>query len=226
MAKFKIRRKLYNEVQQEEEYQQPVQQPVSSTGQELRSAAIGTLAPMAITGAVNAFSGASKKTKAAMLGTALTAGLGYAAHKGYLGAGAQNLTNKVVDYGKNLVNKVKAIPQQTAEQQKSLAAQGNGNQQPQLVAQQNNAVNQPDNQGQKQIVQQNQVVNQNQGQKQGQGQSQNQGQRQNQGQGQRRRQNPQNQGQQRQRNNNANSQGQRVTVRRKQPQQNRGQRRR
>lgn len=111
MAKFKIQRKLYNEVVQQEEYQ-----PMSGTGQELKSAAISTLAPMAITGAVNAFSGASKGTKTALLGGALMTGLGYAAHKGYLGAGAQNLTNKVIGYGKGLVDRVKAIPQKTAAQ--------------------------------------------------------------------------------------------------------------
>ncbi len=111
MAKFKIQRKLYNEVVQQEEYQ-----PMSGTGQELRSAAISTLAPMAITGAVNAFSGASKGTKATLLGGALTAGLGYAAHKGYLGTGAQNLTNRVIGYGKSLVDRVKAIPQKAAAQ--------------------------------------------------------------------------------------------------------------
>ena len=125
MAKFKIQRKLYNEVvQQEEENQQPVQQPMSGAGQEFRAAAISTLAPMAITGLVNGVSGASKGTKAALLGGALTAGLGYAAHKGYLGAGAQNLTNKVVGYGKSLVDRVKAMPQKTAAaQQQSVVNQ-------------------------------------------------------------------------------------------------------
>lgn len=134
MAKFKIQRKLYNEVvQQEEENQQPVQQPMSGAGQEFRSAAISTLAPMAITGLVNGVSGASKGTKAALLGGALTAGLGYAAHKGYLGAGAQNLTNKVVGYGKSLVDRVKAMPQKTAAQQQQQST--NQSTQPELTQQ-------------------------------------------------------------------------------------------
>lgn len=105
MAKFILQRKLYNQPQQVEEQQQQV--PVSTTGQEIKSAAISTLAPMAITGAINAYQGASKGTKAAALGTLAAGALGYAAHKGYLGQGAQGLANKAISYGQNLAAKFK-----------------------------------------------------------------------------------------------------------------------
>lgn len=104
MATFKLQRKLYNAVQQEQ------QQQVPGARSELRSAAIGTLAPMAITAGVNAVQNASKGTKIALLGSALTAGLGYAANKGYLGTSAQKFTNNLVNQGKNLLTRIK--PQQ------------------------------------------------------------------------------------------------------------------
>lgn len=108
MATFKLQRKLYAVAQEE---QQTVQQ-VPGAGSELRSAAIGTLAPMAITAGVNAVQNASKGTKATLIGGALAAGLGYAAHKGYLGAGAQKFTGNLVNQGKAFLGKFK--PQQAA----------------------------------------------------------------------------------------------------------------
>ena len=112
MAKFRIRRKLYNDAQQEQQVA-----PTSNTGAELRSAAIGTLAPMAITAGVNAVQNASKGTKAALIGGALAAGLGYAANKGYLGAGAQKFTGNIINQGKNLLTRFKPQnqPQQTVQ---------------------------------------------------------------------------------------------------------------
>lgn len=116
MAKFRIRRKLYNDVQQE---QQAV--PASNTGAELRSAAIGTLAPMAITAGVNAIQNAPKRTKTALIGGALAAGLGYAANKGYLGSGAQKFTGNIINQGKNLLTRFKPQnqPQQTVQTQQA-----------------------------------------------------------------------------------------------------------
>ena len=104
MATFKLQRKLYNNAAPQEE--QVPQQGVG-IGNELRSAAIGTLAPMAITAGVNAIQGASKETKAAMISGLTAAGLGYAAHKGYLGQGAQRFTTNAVNQGKSMWNNVK-----------------------------------------------------------------------------------------------------------------------
>jgi hypothetical protein len=108
MATFKLQRKLYADAVVQNE-QQTVQQ-VPGAGSELRSAAIGTLAPMAITAGVNAVQNASKGTKATLIGGALAAGLGYAAHKGYLGSSAQKFTGNLVNQGKTFLSKFK--PQQ------------------------------------------------------------------------------------------------------------------
>lgn len=110
MAKFILKRKIYNNTSYIQ--QEPVQQPISGAGQELRSAAIGTLAPMAITGAVNAFQGAGKKTKAGLLTAGLLAGAGYLANRGYLGKTAQGYVGNAINYGKNLIGKFN--PQQAS----------------------------------------------------------------------------------------------------------------
>ena len=72
---------------------------------------------MAITAGVNAVQNASKGTKMALLGGAITAGLGYAANKGYLGAGAQKFTNNLVSQGKNLLTRLKPQQANTTVQQ-------------------------------------------------------------------------------------------------------------
>ena len=112
MATFKLQRKLYADAVAQNE-QQTVQQ-IPGAGSELRSAAIGTLAPMAITAGVNAVQNASKATKATLIGGALAAGLGYAAHKGYLGSGAQKFTGNLVNQGKAFLGKFKPQQAQTA----------------------------------------------------------------------------------------------------------------
>ena len=117
MAKFILKRKIYNNTSYIQ--QEPVQQPISGAGQELRSAAISTLAPMAITGAVNAFQSAGKKTKAGLLTAGLMAGAGYLANKGYLGKTAQGYVGNAINYGKNLIGKFNpqvSLPATTAQQ--------------------------------------------------------------------------------------------------------------
>ena len=108
MATFKLQRKLYNNAAAvQEEQQVPPQPQQGSVGNELRSAAIGTLAPMAITAGVNAIQGASKRTKAALIGGAFATGLGYMANKGYLGQGAQRFTTNAVNQGKAMWGNIK-----------------------------------------------------------------------------------------------------------------------
>lgn len=107
MATFKLQRKLYNNAAVVQEEQAPQVPQQGGVGNELRSAAIGTLAPMAITAGVNAIQGASKGTKAAMISGLTAAGLGYAAHKGYLGQGAQKFTTNAINRGKAMWGNVK-----------------------------------------------------------------------------------------------------------------------